>query len=417
MKTLKILIAVVGVALGASSPALAHEGEMHAAGSGLFGLPPEYVHILINPMPVYGMAMGILALGAALLARNKTAQIIGLGLVIIAAASAWPVAHYGQNAYKHVRGMADDAGQVALNEHMEHAEKVIYVFYATAFLGLVALVTRKKFPKAATPSAIVTLIMGVASLGAGGWISKAGGQIRHPEFRAMSAASTNAGPHEHGAPGQSHAKMPSADASGHAHAMSMSDQTASTNAAAHQHDASEPAHEKMQPTNAGSHAPEMPMPGHANSTNATAHPHDTSAQSQEKMQPADASGHKHEMTMSGKTTEKPPLPDTIQGVWKAIHEQHGELESSVNARQFKGVQSPAALLRDLAKRLEELARPEQKPGAESGVSKITHALDELKSSAETGSDTVMKIRFKEFEAALAELEQQMKNQQPKGNPQ
>ena len=141
-----------------------------------------------------------------------------------------------------------------------------------------------------------------------------------------------------------------------------------------------------------------------------AHQHGASEPSHEKMQSADASGHKHEMTTSGQATEKTSMPETIEGVWKAIHEQHGELEASVNARQFKEVQSPATMLRDLAKRLAELTRPEQKPGVESGVGKITRALAELKSSAETGSDTVMKIRFKVFAAALAELEPQMKKQ-------
>ncbi len=182
MKTLKILIAIASFALAANS-AWAHEGHEHPAGSGLFGLPPEYVHILINPMPVYGMAMGVLALSAALLLRNKTAQTIGIGLVILAAASAWPVAHFGQNAYKSIRGQSDDAGQDALDEHMERADKLVLIFYATAVLGVVALIGQKKFPKTATPLAAITLATAVASLGAGGWISKAGGQIRHPEFR------------------------------------------------------------------------------------------------------------------------------------------------------------------------------------------------------------------------------------------
>lgn len=180
---MKTLIAILVAAFIGTTAALAHEGHEHPAGSGLFGLPPEYFHVLLNPMPVYGMAMGILALGAALLARNKTAQVIGLALVILAAASAWPVAHYGQNAFKEIRGLADDAGAAALDEHMERAEKLVYVFYATALLGIAALVSQRKFPKAATPLAAITLIAAVASLGAGGWISKAGGQIRHPEFR------------------------------------------------------------------------------------------------------------------------------------------------------------------------------------------------------------------------------------------
>lgn len=183
MKTLKILIAVAGLVLAAGSTSLAHERIEHPAGNGLFGLPPEYVHVLINPMPVYGMAMGILALGAALLLENKTAQTIGLGLVILAAASAWPVVHYGQNAYKQIRGLADEPGQDALDKHMERADKLILVFYATALLGVVALVSQRKFPNAAVPLAAATLLAAIASLGAGGWISKAGGQIRHSEFR------------------------------------------------------------------------------------------------------------------------------------------------------------------------------------------------------------------------------------------
>lgn len=190
--------------LVSTATAMADQGHDHPAGGGLFGLPPEYVHVLLNPLPVYGMAMGVLALGAALLAHNKTAQVIALGLVIIAAASAWPVAHYGQNAYNEIRSLADEPGQARLAEHMKRSEKLIYVFYATAILGAAALVSQKKFPKASTPLAAVTLIAAVASLGVGGWISKAGGQIRHPEFRGVSPPSTNAAPHEHGATKQSH---------------------------------------------------------------------------------------------------------------------------------------------------------------------------------------------------------------------
>ena len=330
---MKTVFTILITALVSTATALAHEGEMHAAGSGLFGLPPEYVHVLINPLPGYGMAMGILALGAALVARNKTAQSIGLGLMILAAASAWPAAHYGKNAYKDIRGKADAAGQEALDEHMGRAEKLVYVFYATACLGVVALVTRRKFPKTCTPLAVATLVMGVASLGAAGWIAKAGGQIRHPEFRVMSASSTNAAQHN-------------------------------------QHGASEPSHEKMQ-------------------------------------QPQTGGEHKHRKT-SESSAEKIPMPETPEGVWKAIQAYHGELESAVNAKKFGEVKSGAQTIGALAKKLVEVAPADRKPVVESGITKINRALDELKSSAETGSDTVMKIRFKEFEAALAELEPPMK---------
>ena len=194
---MKTLFAILIAALVSTATALAHEGQEHPAGGGLFGLSPEYVHVLLNPMPVYGLAIGVLALVVALFVRSKPAQSIALGLVVLASASAWPVAHFGQNAYKEIRGKADEAGQQWLDEHMERAEKFVYVFYATALLGLAALVSQKKFPKAATSLAVATLIAGVASLGVGGWISKSGGQIRHSEFREGSLSASTNEPHHH----------------------------------------------------------------------------------------------------------------------------------------------------------------------------------------------------------------------------
>lgn len=347
MKTLSVI--AVAALLTAAAPACAQEGHEHsaasehkhehAAGPGLFGQPPEYVHVLLNPLPVYGLAIGIVALGIALLVRSKPSRTGALVIVIVSSAAAWPVKHYGQNAYQRVRQISDEQGQQRLDQHMERADKLIYAFYATALLGVVALAGQRKFPKAAVPLAIATLVAGAASFGGGVWISKAGGQIRHPEFRAGSAPSMEAAPNEHGTP--------------------------------------DPSHEKMQ------HEPTQPS--------------DTSG------------GHKHDAT-SKQSAEKAPLPDTPEAAWKAIHEHHGELESAVNTKKFNDVQSHAQEIRALAQRLVELSHADHKPVVESGVSKVTHALDELKQSAETGSELVLKNNFEEFAKALNDLEQQMKKQ-------
>ena len=358
---MKTLIAVLAAAFLGTTAAFARQAHEHAAGSGLFGLPPEYIHVLLNPIPGYGLGMGVLALVAGLIARNRMAQTIGLGLVILTAASAWPVAHYGLNAFKQIRGLADDAGAEALDEHMERAEKVIYVFYATALLGVVALVSRKKFPRAATPLAVTTLLLGVASLGAGGWIAKAGGQIRHSEFRAMSAASTNAASHEHGAAGMEK-KQGGMD------------------------------HDSMQgkPMSGGEKA--QPKPG---------------AMDHGAMQGKQDGG---KQITSEPAAEKIPMPETLEGIWKAIQAYQGELESAVNAKKFGEVQSGAKTIGALAKKLADVAPPDRKPVVEAGVKSVSQALGELGSSAETGSDSVMKTRYKELEQALAQLEPLMKKQ-------
>jgi disulfide bond formation protein DsbB len=144
---------------------------------------PEYIHVLINPLPVYGLATGLIGLLAALILRSRPAQIATLILVLITAASAWPVYEFGEQAYDRVLAMTDDPGRAWLDEHLRRGEQLIYVFYALAVLALVAIIVPVKWPPSATALASAVLILGFVTLGCGGYIAYAGGKIRHREFR------------------------------------------------------------------------------------------------------------------------------------------------------------------------------------------------------------------------------------------
>jgi hypothetical protein len=50
---------------------------------------PEYIHVLINPLPVYGLAMGLIGLMMGLELRSREARTGAFALILIAAASAW----------------------------------------------------------------------------------------------------------------------------------------------------------------------------------------------------------------------------------------------------------------------------------------------------------------------------------------
>lgn len=180
MKTLSAIS--ITVLLGAGRLWAHEEGAAHA--ERILGQAPEYLHVLLHPVLIVGLAVALMALAAGLIARSKAAQVIALGLVLASSALAWPVLELGQNAYNRVRPHADEAGQQWMKEHMRRAETLVYIFYGTSLLAAAALVSQRKFPKAAITLSIATLMAGAVSLGVGGWISKAGGQIRHPEFRA-----------------------------------------------------------------------------------------------------------------------------------------------------------------------------------------------------------------------------------------
>ncbi len=144
---------------------------------------PEYVHALLNPLPVYGLAAGVLGLVVALIAQSRAARITAFVIIFVCALSAWPVFEYGEKGYDRVLAMADTDGAAWLKEHMARADKLIYLFYALAALSAVAFAVEWKAPRAAVPVALVIILLAGGTLGSGAYIAYAGGRIRHREFR------------------------------------------------------------------------------------------------------------------------------------------------------------------------------------------------------------------------------------------
>ena len=144
---------------------------------------PEYIHVLLNPLPVYGLLVGLIGLVIALILTSRRAQITTLTLVLISSASAWPVYEFGQQGYDRVLSMADEAGQAWLDEHRERGEDLIWIFYVLVALSTIAIAAPIKWPKSSVPLAVSVILLGAVTLGSGAYIAYAGGRVRHREFR------------------------------------------------------------------------------------------------------------------------------------------------------------------------------------------------------------------------------------------
>jgi hypothetical protein len=144
---------------------------------------PEYVHVLLNPIPVYGLLVAWIGLVISFFLKSRRAQIAMLALVLITAGSAWPVFEYGEQGYDRVLAMSDDDGQAWLDDHQARAEKFIYVFYALAFVSAAAIIVPIRWPKSSAALVITVILLAAAVLGCGTYIAYAGGKVRHREFR------------------------------------------------------------------------------------------------------------------------------------------------------------------------------------------------------------------------------------------
>ena len=155
------------------------------------------MHVLINPMPVYGLSMGVVAMIVALIYRRRPVIVVALVLIFLAGLSAWPTYHYGQAAYDRVKSMSDTVGGQWLDEHMARAEKLIYAFYVLAAVAVAGLLAPLKWPRSSTPLAISALVLAMGTLGVGGWISYPAGHVRHKEFRFEPPPTAKADEHTH----------------------------------------------------------------------------------------------------------------------------------------------------------------------------------------------------------------------------
>src|SRR5437870_4454538 len=135
---MKRIATAASTVLFGTSLAFAHQMEGGST-QGLFGLKAEYVHVLLNPLPVYGLAVGVLALMGGLFGRSKPARVVGLLVIVVCAAAAWPTMYYGQHCYNHLQPQLDTESQQWLDVHMDRAERFIYAFYLTALLDIAAL--------------------------------------------------------------------------------------------------------------------------------------------------------------------------------------------------------------------------------------------------------------------------------------
>ena len=144
---------------------------------------PEYVHVLLNPLPVYGLLISWIGLIIAAVLKSRRAQVVTLLLVLLSSFSAWPAYEFGQQGYDRVLSMTDEDGERWLDEHQHRAEDLIWIFYALAVLSAAAIAVPIKWPKSSAPLTIVVILLGAVALGCGSYIAYAGGKIRHREFR------------------------------------------------------------------------------------------------------------------------------------------------------------------------------------------------------------------------------------------
>ena len=144
---------------------------------------PAYRHMLLNHVPIIGLFMALLVLGAGLAVRNAALMFTGLALVALTAGSSFLVARYGDAAYPAIYDTLDGHGRDWLDYHAELAETWLPLLYADAILAVLALVTCVLRPRLLSGASLVMALFTIAAIAGASVVAHSGGKIQHPEFR------------------------------------------------------------------------------------------------------------------------------------------------------------------------------------------------------------------------------------------
>ena len=147
-----------------------------------------HLHLILNHVPVIGMAFALLILGVAAWRRNDGMGRLGLvvmvGLALVTAA----VFLTGEPAEEAVEEVAT-VSEAMIHPHEEAAEASLIATGIAGALALIALVAyrRRALPRWVTGVAFVAALVANTMLG---WTANLGGRIRHTEIGGIAAASS-----------------------------------------------------------------------------------------------------------------------------------------------------------------------------------------------------------------------------------
>ncbi len=144
---------------------------------------PAYRHILLNHLPVTGLAIALLVLATGAALRQTAMLRVGLVLVALTAGSSALVSRSGDDAYPAVFDVLDGDGRAWLDYHTHLADTWLPVLYANAALAVIALGVGVARRRLLLPAALVVTLVTLVGIGTAGWIAEAGGKVKHPEFR------------------------------------------------------------------------------------------------------------------------------------------------------------------------------------------------------------------------------------------
>lgn len=148
---------------------------------------PEYLHLLLEPIMIWGLAIGVIAFLFAYFFGERKMQLVALGVIIISSLAVGPyLKQRAQADERVVKLRADMKEQIEASQERRRDSRGAYLLVA-ALAGLTVLMgAHKGMP--GMLAGIGTVLAGAVVVVHGAWLNLKDAEIYHPNIRVVETA-------------------------------------------------------------------------------------------------------------------------------------------------------------------------------------------------------------------------------------
>jgi hypothetical protein len=99
----------------------------------------EYLHLLLEPLPLFGLGFGLIALSIGMIVREWRMRVLALVVVIVSCLSVQPYVKLRVKSEPRVIALQDPAFHALIRQQTERRSNTTWIYYGAALFGVGAL--------------------------------------------------------------------------------------------------------------------------------------------------------------------------------------------------------------------------------------------------------------------------------------
>jgi hypothetical protein len=142
---------------------------------------PEYAHLLMESLPLYGLAFGVTLLVIAFVMNESKSRLLALGIIFVSCASVWPYLDFRLKATPRILATSAVEYGPIIQKQTQLRQDTAWAYYSMAAVTLITMIMSRS--RRACWGILIVLIGSVLLFWLSIWLHKKECEVYHPNIK------------------------------------------------------------------------------------------------------------------------------------------------------------------------------------------------------------------------------------------